>query len=97
MEKDVVLISFTKDEFKEIVRSAILEAQEPSIDVNEKPISQREAAEDVLGCSLPTLIKLKRENKIPYEQAPGSRKVRFYKSQLRNALQQNPHLLRRKS
>jgi len=63
-----------------------------STDKEEPSLNQKEAA-DFLGISQTTIIKWKNEGKIPYEQAPGSSKVRFYKSQLLTAVRQKSHLL----
>ena len=89
-----VTISLSLKEFKEIIRESIQEYQTDTLEVSEDSeiLNQRQAAE-FLGISQTTIIKWKKEGKIPYQQIPGSSKVRFYKSQLRRTVQQNPHLL----
>lgn len=97
MEKDVILISISKSEFKEIIKSTLLEIHEPtSQQSDEAPISQQEAMM-LLNCSAPTILKWRLAGHIPYEKPfPTSRKVRYYKSQLKQAMLQNPHLLKKK-
>lgn len=89
-----VTISLSLKEFKEIIRESIQEYQTDTLEVSEDSeiLNQKQAAE-FLGISQTTIIKWKKEGKIPYQQIPGSSKVRFYKSQLRRTVQQNPHLL----
>ncbi|MEP1034764.1 helix-turn-helix domain-containing protein [Ekhidna sp.] len=89
-----VTISLSLKEFKEIIRESIQEHQTGTVEVSEDSeiLNQKEAAE-FLGISQTTIIKWKKEGKIPYQQIPGSSKVRFYKSQLRRTVQRNPHLL----
>lgn len=89
-----VTISLSLKEFKELIRESIQEYQTDSVEVSKDSeiLNQKEAAE-FLGISQTTIIKWKKEGKIPYQQIPGSSKVRFYKSQLRRTVQRNPHLL----
>ena len=93
MEKSVT-ISMSVTEFKDLIRESIDERSSIMLDDPEveEEMNQREASK-FLGISQTTIIKWKREGKIPFEQVPGSSKVRFYKSQLRKAVQRNPHLL----
>ena len=95
MDKEIVLTSLTKDELKNIIRSVLTEVSRMDIDKDEAPISQSEALR-LLGCSAPTLLRWRSLGLIPFEKPyPGSRKVRYYKSQIKLALLQNAHLLKR--
>jgi len=95
MDKELVLTSLTRDELRSIIRSVFLEVSEIEIDEDEIPISQKEALK-ILQCSAPTLLHWRSLGLIPFEKPyPGSRKVRYYKSQLKAVLLQNAHLLRR--
>jgi len=90
-----VTISLSLEEFKDVIRESIQEYQNDSslqVVEEEETLNQKEAAE-FLSISQTTIIKWKKEGKIPYQQVPGSSKIRFYKSQLRKAVQRNPHLL----
>lgn len=60
---------------------------------NKERLSQVKAA-DFLGISQATLIEWKKQGKIPYEQIPGTRKISFYKEDLKNVLKQNSHLIK---
>jgi hypothetical protein len=96
MEKELVLTSLTKDELRSIIKSVFLEVSEIETNEDETPISQKEALR-ILQCSAPTLLHWRSLGIIPFEKPyPGSRKVRYYKSQLRTALLQNAHLLKKK-
>lgn len=96
MEKELVLTSLTKDELKNIIRSVFLEVSEIKTDPDEVPINQKEALR-ILQCSAPTLLHWRSLGIIPFEKPyPGSRKVRYYKSQLKAAMLQNSHLLKKK-
>jgi len=55
-------------------------------------MNQKQAAK-WLGVSEATIINYKKEGKIPYEQLPGSTKVRYYKSELKKTVSHNRHLL----
>ncbi|WP_258099563.1 helix-turn-helix domain-containing protein [Marinoscillum pacificum] len=95
--RESVMVNMSLNEFKDFVKGILLEASEDRIrlgerDEEERPINQREAAK-FLDVSEVTIISWKKQGKIPYEQLPGSAKVRFYKSQLRAVIQRNPHLL----
>ncbi|MBS1508558.1 MAG: hypothetical protein JSS79_18120 [Bacteroidetes bacterium] len=95
MEKELVLTSLTKDELRSIIKSVFLEVSGTEMDKDELPISQKEALK-ILDCSAPTLLHWRSLGLIPFEKPyPGSRKVRYYKSQLKVALLQNAHLLKR--
>lgn len=96
MERELVLTSLTKDELRNIIKSVFLEVSEIDTDTDEVPISQKEALK-ILQCSAPTLLHWRSLGIIPFEKPyPGSRKVRYYKSQLKVAMLQNAHLLKRK-
>jgi hypothetical protein len=96
MEKEIVLTSLTKDELRSIIRSVFLEVSETNTDPDELPISQKDALK-LLQCSAPTLLHWRSLGIIPFEKPyPGSRKVRYYKSQLKIAMLQNAHLLKKK-
>jgi hypothetical protein len=96
MEKEIVLTSLTKDELRSIIRSVFLEVSETKTDPDELPISQKDALK-LLQCSAPTLLHWRSLGIIPFEKPyPGSRKVRYYKSQLKIAMLQNAHLLKKK-
>jgi hypothetical protein len=95
---EVILISITKEELINIIRSTFIELHptDSSANLNEKPITQGECLE-FLGISAPTLKHWRDLGIIPYEKPfPTSRKVRYYKSQLKQAMLQNPHLLKKK-
>lgn len=96
MDKELILTSLTKDEFRNMIRSVFIEMSEVIVDEDEKPISQADALKE-LNCSAPTLLHWRSLGLIPFEKPyPGSRKVRYYKSQLKAAMLQNAHILRRK-
>jgi len=93
MQKNVT-ITFTIDELKQVIIDSLEELspiQSPRFDKKDE-MNQKEAA-NFLGVSETTIIKYKKQGKIPYEQIPGSTKVRFYKSELRKTISKNRHLL----
>ena len=92
MQKSV-LISMSIDELKQIIIDSIEESS-PSLlpKIENDEMNQKQAAL-FLGVSEATIIKYKKEGKIPYEQLPGSTKVRYYKSELKKTVSQNRHLL----
>jgi hypothetical protein len=55
-------------------------------------LNQKQAAV-FLGITQATLIRWKKQGKVPCQQLPGSSKITYYKSQLKVALQRNPGLL----
>ena len=81
------------DELKQIIIDSIEESS-PSLlpKIENDEMNQKQAAL-FLGVSEATIIKYKKEGKIPYEQLPGSTKVRYYKSELKKTVSQNRHLL----
>ncbi len=94
--KDLKLMVLDKTELQELISNAINQANlitEEQQDSNEKPMNQRMAA-DYLDISQTTIIKWRKENKIPFEQIPGTNKIRYYKSQLKKVLSRNQQLLR---
>lgn len=94
--EQVIYTTLNVNELEKVFTEALKKTQISSFDVDnhseEDMLNQKEAA-SFLGISQTTIIKWKKEGKIPYEQAPGSSKVRFYKSQLLAAVRQNSHLL----
>lgn len=59
---------------------------------DDERLNQKQAAE-FLGITQATLIRWKKQGKVPYQQLPGSSKVTYFKSQLRATLQRNAQLL----
>lgn len=55
-------------------------------------LNQKQAAE-YLGITQSTLIRWKKNGRVPCEQLTGSTKVTYFKSQLKLALQRNPDIL----
>lgn len=95
MTGDIILTSITKGELEEIITSSIrkLVTINPVMaDFQDKIMNQKEAAE-FLGITQSTLITWKKRGLVPYEQLQGSSKIRFYRSQLKLVLIQNPRLL----
>lgn len=91
MQKNIT-ITLSLNEFKQVIKET-LETSLPSISLGEDDeMNQREAAK-FLSVSESTIIKYKREGKIPYEQIPGSKKIKYYKSQLKKVISKNRHLL----
>ena len=90
MQKQVT-ITFTLDELKQIITECI--QGNSHSDIKESEAMNQKQASVFLGVTETTIIKYKKEGKIPYEQLPGSSRVRFYKSQLRKVLTKNKHLL----
>lgn len=94
MEK-VIYTTLNEAELERVFSNVIRKSQLLSISIDEsedEELNQKEAAR-FLGISQTTIIKWKKAGKIPYDQVPGSSKIRFYKSQLRKAVRRNPHLL----
>jgi len=58
-------------------------------------MNQKEAAH-YLGVSQATLIRWKKEGRVPCDQLPGSTKVTYYKSQLKLVFQRNSEILQSK-
>ncbi|SMG49436.1 hypothetical protein SAMN05661096_03612 [Marivirga sericea] len=91
--KNEVLVLANADEFRRFFKDLL---EQEYVDRNQKfendEMNQRQAAA-FIGVSEATIIKYKKEGKIPYEQLPGSKKVRYYKSELKRTLGKNRHLL----
>lgn len=96
MQKTIIT-TLNDEEFKTLIEEAI---KKVSLEINHKKdpndfkndyLNQREAAK-FLRISLPTIIRWKKENKIPYYQE--GRKVLFNKSELLQVLQKNQSLLK---
>lgn len=92
MQKNI-FISLSIDELKQVIIDSIQEIHPLQNSVSESDFMNQKQAAKYLGVSEPTIIKYKKEGKIPFEQLPGSTKVRFYKSELRSVLSRNRHLL----
>ncbi len=96
MEKQI-FTALNTDDLKSLIIEAVKQAnsQTPeksrSEELNEDYMDQQEAAK-FLKISLPTIIRWKREMKIPYFQE--GRTVLFKKSELLNVLRKNEKLLR---
>lgn len=95
MGADIILTSITKNELEEIITNSIKRfvSISPNLEEAEDQIMNQKQAAQYLGVSQSTLISWKRKKKVPYEQIQGSSKIRFYKSQLKLVLMQNPGLL----
>lgn len=95
MQKQI-LTTLDTDDIKSIVIEAIKEANEQTRLPNESPedevyFDQKQAA-NFLRISLPTIIKWKKQGKLPYYQE--GRKVLFKKSELLKVLRKNENLLK---
>ena len=94
--KNSLTLTIPMNEFKSFIIEAIKESGiSQDLPISTDPaetMNQKEAAE-YLGICQSTMIRWKKAGKIPYEQIPGSNKIRFYKSQLKAVVQQNTHLL----
>ena len=58
----------------------------------EKPMNQRETTL-FLGITEPTIIKWRKQNRLPFHQIPGTNIIRYYKSELLKAVQNTPGLI----
>lgn len=90
MQKQVT-ITFTLDELRQVITECI-QGNSQNVTMESDIMNQREAAA-FLDVTETTIIKYKREGLIPYEQLPGSTRIRYYKSQLKKVLANNVHLL----
>ncbi len=93
--KNTILFSLTLDEFKDILKESISEMtlakQSPKDNRSEESfLTQRQAAK-YLQITEPTIIKWKKENRIPYYQ--NGRRILYKKSELLQALRKNNHLI----
>lgn len=87
------IILTTKSELEEIIASSLKRFSIQGAGQQDEAVMNQKQAAAFLGISQSTLISWKRKNLVPYEQLPGSSKVRYYKSQLKLVCQQNPDLL----
>jgi predicted DNA-binding transcriptional regulator AlpA len=90
------LIITTKDDLERMLKSIFgqIERSKPS-DLNPEKgdrLNQKQAAE-YLGITQSTLIRWKKDGRVPCEQLPGSTKVTYFKSQLKKTMQRNPDIL----
>jgi len=96
MEKNITT-TLNEQEFESRIIEAVIKANiqiglvKESTSLNEDYLDQREAAK-FLRVSLPTIIRWKKEKKVPYYQE--GRKVLFKKTELLNVLQKNKSLLK---
>lgn len=96
MKKNIIT-TFNSDEFTALIFDAVKKANEKKNQNNEEAerandfLDQQQAAK-FLHISLPTIIRWKKEKKIPYYQE--GRKVLFKKSELLKVLQKNESLLK---
>jgi hypothetical protein len=90
------LVITSKEDLEKMLRSIIsqISRSKPSIveDSKEERLNQKQAAV-YLGVTEATLIRWKKQGRVPCEQLPGSTKVTYFKSQLKSAMQRNPQLL----
>jgi excisionase family DNA binding protein len=91
------MTTFTSEELQSLIIDAIKLANskieisnKEELNIDEK-MNQTEAAK-FLGVSLPTIIRWKKQKKIPYYQT--GRVVIFKKSELLNAMQKNKSLIK---
>lgn len=92
---EIILTSISKSELEDIITRTVQKVlvKVPAIDNGEEQIFNQKQAAKFLGITESTLISWKKTGKVPYEQLQGSSKIRFYKSQLKLVLMQNPGLL----
>ncbi|NOS93000.1 MAG: hypothetical protein HOP30_13835 [Cyclobacteriaceae bacterium] len=86
------LVITTKDDLEKMLRNILLQIATPSngtFDDKGERLNQKQAAE-YLGITEATLIRWKKQGRVPCEQLPGSSKVTYFKSQLKAAMQRNP-------
>jgi excisionase family DNA binding protein len=92
----VTFFPYSFDELKEVIKQAISEmnsetSKEKTIESEDAYLSQKEAAR-FLRVSPPTIIKWKKEGKIPYYQE--GRTILFKRSELLEALRKNEDLIK---
>lgn len=87
------IILITKSELEEIIATSLKRFSIQGSGQQDEAVMNQKQAAAFLGISQSTLISWKRKNLVPYEQLPGSSKVRYYRSQLKMVCQQNPDLL----
>jgi predicted DNA-binding transcriptional regulator AlpA len=90
------LVITSKEDLEKMLKSIISQITVgnsfPSEHTKEERLNQKQAAE-YLGITQATLIRWKKQGRVPCDQLPGSTKVTYYKSQLKAVLQRNPGLL----
>ena len=91
--KDFEMIFLKRIQFDEImdILKKIVSHLPDIVEDSEGKLNQTEAAE-FLEITEATLIAWKKKKLVPYEQLIGTRKVVFYKSQLKSVRRQNPTL-----
>jgi hypothetical protein len=88
------LVITTKDDLEKMLRSILLQIRPASVIANDKDerLNQKQAAE-YLGVTEATLIRWKKQGRVPCEQLPVSSKITYFKLQLRAAMQRNPNIV----
>lgn len=90
MNENIVLLSLSKDELKEIVRESV--KQELNQKKEKELLDFKETCE-FLGCSSSALNKWKSENKIPFRKL--GKRVFFHRKEIIDAMKEsNYHKLR---
>lgn len=85
------LVITTKDDLEKMLKNIFIQfSTSTPIDLDQtERLNQKQAAE-YLGVTEATLIRWKKQGRVPCEQLPGSSKVTYFKSQLKAAMQRNP-------
>jgi predicted DNA-binding transcriptional regulator AlpA len=90
------LVITSKEDLEKMLRSIVTQiarSQSPTTEQDKEDRLDQKRAAIFLGVSQATLIRYKKQGKVPYQQLPGSSKVTYYKSQLKAVLQRNPDIL----
>ena len=93
MSKEIIVANL--EDLEKIYRRIVVEIERAKLKNqpnDDEKLNQKNAAR-FLGITEATIINWKKSGRIPYEQLPGSKKVTYYRSQLKAVLQQNPELL----
>ncbi len=92
---EIILTSLSRSELEDIIMNSLrkIHKSDSASDLQEEEGMNLKATAEWLGVSQGTVIRYKHKKLIPYYQLPNSRKVIFYKSELRKVFQQNPELL----
>jgi DNA-binding transcriptional regulator YiaG len=77
-------------DFLEEIRSVKIESR----DCGEGDKMNQKQAAKYLGVTEATLIRWKKNGRVPCDQLPGSTKITYYKSQLKSAFQRNSDILK---
>ena len=96
MESNTRLIDITAIDLELIVEKTVkkvLDARLPKPDPKYFTVMD---LQKIIGCSRPTIYKLKNEGKLPYRRIKGTRKIRFIQEDIDNFLLQNPGFGKRK-